>query len=152
MIPATTERVANSTSERINQQIRRDTEESIRRCVAEGPKAIDRRLAELDREWDVERLLETNASSAVIVGSLLALTVDRRFMILPALVGTFLLQHAVQGWCPPLPVIRELGFRTAAEIEEERYTLKALRGDFEDLRVEEAGDGVPARVLDAVRK
>jgi len=45
-------------------------------------------------------------------------------------VTAFLLQHAVQGWCPPLPVLRRLGFRTAREIEVERNALKALRGDF----------------------
>ena len=42
----------------------------------------------------------------------------------------FLLQHAVQGWCPPVPFFRRRGVRTAREIEIERYALKALRGDF----------------------
>jgi len=51
--------------------------------------------------------------------------------MLPALVTGFLFQHAVQGWCPPVPVLRRLGFRTSYEIEEERQALKALRGDFE---------------------
>jgi len=32
-----------------------------------------------------------------------------------------------------LPVLRALGFRTPGEIERERYALKALRGDFDDL-------------------
>jgi hypothetical protein len=45
-------------------------------------------------------------------------------------VTAFLFQHAVQGWCPPLPILRRLGFRTASEIDTERYALKALRGDF----------------------
>jgi hypothetical protein len=45
---------------------------------------------------------------------------------------TFLFQHAVQGWCPPLPVLRRLGVRTRKEIDRERYALKALRGDFAD--------------------
>jgi hypothetical protein len=48
-------------------------------------------------------------------------------------VATFLLQHALQGWCPPVPLFRSLGVRTASEIDEERYALKALRGDFEDV-------------------
>ncbi|HSH82103.1 MAG TPA: hypothetical protein VLA19_26550 [Herpetosiphonaceae bacterium] len=46
-------------------------------------------------------------------------------MVLP-----FLVQHAVQGWCPPLLVIRALGVRTRKEIDVEKYALKALRGDF----------------------
>jgi hypothetical protein len=64
--------------------------------------------------------------------------VDRRLFLLPAIVAGFLLQHALQGWCPPVPLFRHLGFRTAAEIDEERYALKALRGDFRNVPV---GDG-----------
>ena len=56
---------------------------------------------------------------------------DKRFLILPGLVSAFLLQHAVQGWCPPVPMFRRMGFRTQSEIDEERYALKALRGDFD---------------------
>jgi hypothetical protein len=40
-------------------------------------------------------------------------------------VGTFLLQHALQGWCPPVPILRRLGYRTAREIFEERLALLA---------------------------
>lgn len=56
-------------------------------------------------------------------------------------VGGFLLRHAVQGWCPPLPVFRRLGARTQSEIDHERYALKALRGDFRGV----AADGPDAR-------
>lgn len=61
------------------------------------------------------------------------------------MVGGFLLQHALQGWCPPVPVLRRLGFRTQTEIDEERYALKALRGDFREL-VSPSVD--PARAAD----
>lgn len=37
----------------------------------------------------------------------------------------------VQGWCPPVPIFRSLGVRTAAEIFQEKVALKQLRGDFE---------------------
>jgi hypothetical protein len=30
----------------------------------------------------------------------------------------------VQGWCPPIPILRRLAFRTTYEIEEERQALK----------------------------
>ena len=49
----------------------------------------------------------------------------------PVGVAAFLLQHALQGWCPPLPVFRWYGVRTQSEIEQERYALKAIRGDFD---------------------
>lgn len=45
------------------------------------------------------------------------------------MVAGFLFQHAVQGWCPPVPILRRLGVRTEAEIFEEITALRTL-GDF----------------------
>jgi hypothetical protein len=55
---------------------------------------------------------------------------NRKFLLFPAVIGGFLMQHAIQGWCPPLPIFRRLGIRSMEEINRERYALKALRGDF----------------------
>lgn len=133
MIATTVDRVPANTCSSVNEAIRRRTEENIARIASRGGAAIDHRLAELDSEWDIERMLECNASVACLVGLTLGATVDRRWFIFPAVVAGFLLQHAVQGWCPPMPVLRELGFRTAAEIDYERYALKAIRGDFREV-------------------
>ena len=141
MIPATVARVPQQTAEHVNEQIRRRTEESVRRVAAGGPAAIARRLKELDEEWDTERTLEANAATLVTIGSALALAVDRRFGLVPLVVGGFLLQHALQGWCPPLPVFRRYGVRTQSEIEQERYALKALRGDFRQVPADPSGQG-----------
>ncbi len=152
MIPATTTRVAENTAEELNERIRRQTEENVARVAAGGPAAIDRRLEELDREWDIERTLEANAATAVLVGVTLGAAVDRRFFVLPAVVAGFLLQHAVQGWCPPVPLFRRLGFRTQTEIDHERYALKALRGDFRDLPAGPAASASAAdRAIEAAR-
>lgn len=97
---------------------------------------IDKRLKELDREWDIERTLEANAASASLISVILGFTVNRMFLILPAVIGGFLLQHAIQGWCPPLPVFRRLGVRTQTEIERERQILKAMK---ENSRAERTG-------------
>jgi hypothetical protein len=129
VLPSTTERVSGNTSAEVNQAIRRQTEANIA-YFAQHPDEIPARLDELDREWDIERVLETQASSLVLAGTALGATVDKRFLLLPAVVAAFLLQHALQGWCPPVPVLRRLGVRTASEIEAERYALKAARGDF----------------------
>ncbi|MEN6452262.1 MAG: YgaP-like transmembrane domain [Thermoguttaceae bacterium] len=133
MIPSTTERVTRHTAECVNERIRETTEKRVVCSAAGGTEAIDRRIQELDREWDVERALEANAAAAVLLGVVLGTTVSRKWFVFPAIVGGFLLQHAIQGWCPPIPVLRRLGFRTQSEIERERYALKALRGDFRDL-------------------
>lgn len=84
------------------------------------------RIGELDREWDIERVLEVNASSLALTGLVLGATVDKKWLTLPAVVLPFLLQHALQGWCPPLPLLRRLGLRTQGEIDREKYALKEL--------------------------
>jgi len=154
MVPSTAGRVASSTTETVNEQIRRRTEENVARCAQAGPEAIERRLQELDREWDVERTLEANAATAVLLSVALGATVNRKFLFFPAVVGGFLLQHALQGWCPPLPIFRRLGFRTQTEIDQEKYALKALRGDFRTTGREE-NDGRSAgtrQALEAARR
>jgi hypothetical protein len=152
MIPTTVERVPQSTSREVNARIRCETEERIQRYAMAGPEAITRRLQELDAEWDIERTLEANAASVSLLGSLLGLAVDRRFFALPALVAAFLLQHAVEGWCPPLPILRRLGFRTSREIEEERNALKSMRGDYRTPGMMEGfGHASPTHSLEAAR-
>lgn len=129
MLPRTTSRVERATSSAVNRQIAEELERTVR-YYAERPEEIDGRLDELDREWDIERVLAANAASLALTGTLLGAYVDRRFLILPGLVTGFLLQHALQGWCPPVPVFRRMGVRTCSEIDRERYALKALRNDF----------------------
>jgi len=76
--------------------------------------------------------------------------INKRFLLLPGLVAGFLLQHALQGWCPPVPLFRRAGVRTAAEIERERYALKALRGDFQPISRNADNDQATAMALRAV--
>jgi len=133
MIASTVERVPMNTPQCLNDRIRDRTEANVSIYASRGTAAIAARLAELEQEWDIERMLETNASIACLVGLTLGATVDRKWFMMPAVVAGFLLQHAVQGWCPPMPILREMGFRTASEIDYERYALKAIRGDFHNL-------------------
>jgi len=95
------------------------------------PDKINRRLSELDHEWDVEQVLQAKAGGIGIVGAILAATVDRKWLALPALAGGCLLLQSLSGSSPPVAVLRHLGLRTRREIEQERYALKALRGDFD---------------------
>lgn len=132
-LPSSMSRVPLHSSQRVNRMIEDQAVHSIERCNGAPKDEINARLGELDREWDVERLLEANAASFTLLGVVLGSTVDKRWYALSGVVGGFLLQHALQGWCPPLPVFRRLGYRTTEEIDRERYALKFLRGDFDDL-------------------
>ncbi|WP_342347875.1 hypothetical protein [uncultured Nitrospira sp.] len=132
-IPSTTTRVEEQTDDRINEEIYQRSQHHVAVYAAAGPAAIECRLKELDQEWDIERVLEANAASISLLGIGLGALYHRRWFLLPAAVAGFLLQHAIQGWCPPVPVFRRLGIRTPDEIQQERHALKALRGDYRDI-------------------
>lgn len=102
-------------------------------AAGRGEVAISRRIDELDAEWDIERWVETNASVLAFTGTLLGLFVNKKFFAIPCFVLPFLFQHAVQGWCPPVPILRRKGVRTRGEIDAEKVALKALRGVFENV-------------------
>jgi hypothetical protein len=151
-LPATTRRVTLHTGHEVNRKIMEGMEHRLWYYL-DHPERIEERLQALEKEWDMERTLETNASSLALAGVLLAYFAGRKFLLLPTVVTGFLLQHALQGWCPPVPLLRRLGVRTQSEIELERYALKALRGDFGDLEKPEPLEDYrdyPRKVLQAV--
>jgi hypothetical protein len=107
------------------------TEANIRFFSTQSPIQISARIRELEQEWSIERYLQTNASVVALGGTVLGLAFSKKWFLLSAAVMGFLFQHAVQGWCPPLPLFRRLGARTRGEIDREKFSLKAARGDFE---------------------
>ncbi len=74
MFPSTVDRVPNRTSQAVNKSIRDETEHRIEHLRRLGPAAIERRLEELDAEWDIERTLEANAATVSLVGVTLGAT------------------------------------------------------------------------------
>lgn len=129
-MPSTARRVESNTDESLNERNRQRIRESVARFDGADAASIDARIRELQQEWDMERALEANAASVALLGLGLGFFADRRWFLLPAAVAAFLLQHAVQGWCPPVGLFRRLGIRTQAEIGDEILALRILRGDF----------------------
>ncbi len=130
----TADRVMDHTPAEINYCIDQATRARVT-DIAGRLDAIEDRLHQIDHEWDIERTLESNAA----ILSLLSVALGRRWKLLrylPIAVAGFLLQHAIQGWCPPVSIFRRLGVRTMQEIDRERYALKALRGDFDSVNVD----------------
>lgn len=132
------DRVRANTPPEINQAIDTEIAASVRFYASKTDYEISKRIIELDSEWDIERYLEANAAILTVIGSAMGLKKGRICFILPLIVAIFLLQHAVQGWCPPVSVFRRLGIRTRREIEVEKYALKVLRGDFDDVSDQES--------------
>ncbi|MGE5675853.1 MAG: DUF2892 domain-containing protein [Mycobacterium leprae] len=126
----TVDRVKQNTPRPVNRRFEQRTEARVRKAAGAGPNAIAKRLAQLDDEWDMERVLQMTAAAATLTGLYLATRVSRKWLALPAVAAGFLIQHAVEGWCPPAAVWRRVGVRTQQEINEERMALRVLRGDF----------------------
>lgn len=124
-----TDRARKHTAESVLRRIDDDTAHHLLEHE-DTPGKVSERLAALDREWDLDRVIEAEASVMGLVGLTLGALVRREFFGIPLVVGGAVFLYATTGRYPLLPLFRRLGVRTAGEIARERYALKALRGDF----------------------
>jgi len=146
MITTSASRVSGKTDPCVNERIRRRTEKSLAHFQSH-PEGIPRRLGELDREWDVERVLETGSAALTLAGVTLGLTRNRKWFAFALAAQGIFLHHALKGGGPPLPILRRLGVRTQYEIEQERYALKALRGDYRNVEAGKVENRSPEDVI-----
>src|SRR5687768_5812635 len=124
-----TDRVRRHTAAEVLRRIDNVTVTSLSGCAG-SPAETDRRLKELDEEWDTDRALETEAATMGLIGLALGTFMRKQLLALPAIVAAAVLLQATTGRYPLMPLFRRLGLRTSKEIARERYALKALRGDF----------------------
>ncbi len=124
------DRVRRHTARAVLHRIDDATVTHLSHCTSAGPVAVQARMEQLDREWDTDRVIETEAATIGLLGIALGSFVNARLLLLPAIVASGVLLYATSGRYPLLPLLRRLGFRSSREIERERYALKALRGDF----------------------
>lgn len=122
------DRIREHTSEASNRRIDLQTRAAIAEAL-ESRERIQARLAELDREFHVDRALMLNFAILSSVNASLAMRSLRRRgrlggwgLVFLSQLG-FLAYHAIWG-CPPLPVFRRLGFRSSREICAERVVLE----------------------------
>ncbi|AKB49925.1 hypothetical protein MSBRW_0672 [Methanosarcina barkeri str. Wiesmoor] len=132
------DRVRANTPPEINQAIDTEIAAMVRFYASKTDYEIGKRIEELDKEWDIGRIIEIRASTVSLIGIILGLKRSKIWLILPTIASTCLLQYAVQGWCPPVSILRRFGFRTRQEIDLEKYALKALRGDFDEMSYKES--------------
>jgi len=103
-------------------------------CLADaGPQAISDRLNQLEREWSAGRMTKAVLGVLIVAGLGLTAFVSPWWLILPAIGGFFLLQYLFgrSSWLGA--TFREMGFRSGSDIDQERFALRALRGDFKHL-------------------
>ncbi len=129
---ATTNRVETNTSGSLDTEFQRQLRENISRYANATPAEIEQRLEELDKEWNIERVIEIEAPTMIGLGAILGATLNRSWFMLSAVAASMVILHNTQGWYPLIPVFRRLGLRSQNEIEQERSALRALRGDHKD--------------------
>jgi hypothetical protein len=117
--------------------------ENIRKYAEQSRHAIDQRIEALDKSWDFERALQLKTAALIFAGILLY-TSNRKWAILSILATVFLTQQAISGNCKQLKFLNFLGMRTRREINKEKFALKALRGDFDNIKndIEKAWEAV----------
>jgi hypothetical protein len=134
------DQVRAATKPTVQQKIDEKIREQIIHFASQPKEVITRRIHELENEWDIERVLEVNASGLGLVSLIWGLAVNKKCLAITGTVLGFLLLHATRGWCPPVPALRRLGVRTRREIDRELFALKVLRGDFQTVSVDSSAE------------
>lgn len=116
------DRIRKYTAESVNRKIDLESERITRGVVTQGPEAIRQRLTEIDKEWDIDRVLMLNFS-VLVFAQLVAATRNKKWLWGPLIQTPFLFMHSTLGWCPPSLWFRPMGFRTRREIQAERDAL-----------------------------
>lgn len=119
------DRIRQRTAAAVNQQIDRQIEANIEGLRGAAPNDIRERLARLEKEWDVDQILQAQTGALVNLGISWGRR-DRRGYWLAGLGFGSMLSHAISGWSPTLPLLRRLGFRTRREIDREKFALLAM--------------------------
>ena len=101
--------------------------------AAAGPAAIERRLKELEGEYRRQRDLQSCGMAAAIAGAILGAASGRKWLTVASVVGGLAYLHTRTGQRRPMKAVRPQTHRSLRVIELERFALKALRRDFEDI-------------------
>lgn len=109
-----------------------------------GTQAIDARLEEIESEWSAGRATKAILALGILAGTILTLSESAWWILLPIAAGLFLLQYIFMRSSVLVRLVQRLGFRPRSEMEQEKFALRTLRGDFRMLptilEIEDADD------------
>lgn len=137
------EYVNNDQAEQSKLILDEKVKEDIRKYAEQGRDSIDNRIKELDSSWDMERTLQLNAA-ILVLGGILLYSNNKKWAILSIFATAILAQQAFMGNCGPFKFMKFFGVRSRKEIDKEKFALKALRGDFDNIKndIEKAWESV----------
>lgn len=142
------------TMERDSTQSR--TGDNVRFYGSLGKEGLTERIRSLDEEWDAEKFVSLALSGAGLFGMIMGFAGSRLWRVLTWASLPLLFLAAQEKWRPSEGILKSLGLRSRKEIYEEKYALKALRGDFQNVDSASGAEGEnlarnSARALDAVK-
>src|SRR3954464_2816043 len=86
-------------------QTEKEIQEKLNRYYNDyNVEEITLRLAELDEEWDIERVLQLEGTALTIAGIILGLTVNKKWLVLPLVTSMVLINAIVRNWSNSLPI------------------------------------------------
>jgi hypothetical protein len=107
-----------------------DLESRMARLATDGPAAVEARLKELDSQWSAGRVAKSILAIAILIGTVLTVTVNWWWVLLPTSAGLLLMQYLFAERSLLVAFLQGLGYRSRGEIEHEKFALRTLRGDF----------------------
>ena len=126
--------------------------DSVRFYGSLGSQAVVDRLKALEDEPDLETVATLGLAGMGVLALVFGMLGSRLWRLLAWAVLPLIFAHARGRLAGPGEFLKTLGLRSRKEIEEEKYALKALRGDFRDMGgFRPDGTPDPASALDAVR-
>jgi len=124
--------VSTGTHVKPRKEVNRDTARSIQYYSSRPTQLVSKRIDELEQEIPLEGFVYRGGAALTIIGLTLLLLRRRRraAWALALAIAALQLQYSYQGRNGLTDILRKRGYRSRKEIEAEKYSLEALRGDF----------------------
>lgn len=111
-------------------EVDRSTARNIGFYATHSTNLLNQRLAELESETPLESVIHRSGGALTIAGLILFLIRGRRWWILPFAAAALQLHFSSTNRGPLVDFLRRRKFRSQRQIEAEKLSLRALRGDF----------------------
>jgi hypothetical protein len=115
---------------KLRREVNRNTARSIQYYSNRPIQSVSKRIEELEEEISLEAFVYRGGTGLAILALLLSRLKNRAAWILAVCITALQLQYSCQGRSVLTDVLRKRGYRSRKEIEVEKYSLQALRGDF----------------------
>lgn len=142
------------TAERIDSESK--TLDNVRFYGSLGKEGLTERIRSLEEEWDMEKFVTVSMAGMGLFGLVMGFFGSRVWRVLTWISLPMLFLYGQEKWRPSEGMLKSLGLRSRREIDEEKYALKALRGDFQQVDSASGSEGEnlarnSSRALDAVK-